>query len=188
MPDDRQPAHHGVLLYGAPATGKDTVTAALTDADPRFVQFERLKAGPGRTTGYRMTTQAELDELRERPGSVLWENSRYDARYVTDREHLDELLAAGRIPVIHLGQAEAVSAITALTPHVTWLVVELRCPRDVAEQRITARDTGDTVARLVAFDKTTSLDQADLTISTDLTAPDIAARSIAAAVTGSPVA
>jgi len=39
-------AFDGVLLYGPPAAGKDTVSAALIAVDARYVLFERLKVGP----------------------------------------------------------------------------------------------------------------------------------------------
>lgn len=39
----------GVILYGPPGAGKDTVTAELVQQDPSYALFERLKAGPGRT-------------------------------------------------------------------------------------------------------------------------------------------
>jgi hypothetical protein len=41
----------GVILYGPPGAGKDTVTAALTSPDARFQLFRRIKAGAGRTMG-----------------------------------------------------------------------------------------------------------------------------------------
>ncbi|MDO3687683.1 hypothetical protein [Micromonospora sp. C28ISP2-4] len=98
----------GVILYGPPAAGKDTITRALTDADPADRLFRRLKAGPGRTAGYRMTTADKLKELRSR-GEVAWENDRYGARYIVDRPALRRDLT-DYVPVVHLGQTEAVDA------------------------------------------------------------------------------
>ena len=34
----------GVILYGPPAAGKDTITGELLALDPRYRQFSRLKA------------------------------------------------------------------------------------------------------------------------------------------------
>ncbi|MFD0564440.1 hypothetical protein ACFQ2M_22355 [Kitasatospora saccharophila] len=48
----------GIILYGPPASGKDTITAALIEQDPRLAQFARLKIGGGRSQGYRMGTPA----------------------------------------------------------------------------------------------------------------------------------
>ena len=50
----------GVLLYGPPAVGKDTITRHLERIGP-FEQFRRLKCGPGRSTG-------EVGTDRERDG------------------------------------------------------------------------------------------------------------------------
>ncbi|MGK5522443.1 kinase [Micromonospora sp. URMC 107] len=153
----------GVIFYGPPAAGKDTVTGALCQLDQRYTQFQRLKAGSGRTAGYRMTSEEHLQELRV-AGEVIWENHRYGATYVVDRPQLLALLD-GRVPVVHLGQPEAIEAVKSAVPAARWLVVYLWCPRPVAATRITARGTGDTEARLRAWDETEPID-ADLTLNT----------------------
>ncbi len=79
----------GLILYGPPASGKDTITHALAELDPTISLFRRLKAGPGRTGTYRMTTEPEISHLRA-AGDVIWENSRYDAVYVIDRPGLTD--------------------------------------------------------------------------------------------------
>ncbi|MEU5963877.1 kinase [Micromonospora parva] len=166
----------GVILYGPPAAGKDTVTAALRDLDPRYALFERLKVGPGRTRGYRMADETTLDQLR-RSGDVVWENHRYGARYVVDRPFLTQQLSAA-VPVVHLGQRQAIAAVTRAVPAASWWVVYLWCPRDVAERRISARQTGDAGARLRAWDDTEPLPDADLTIDTAEVSPHAAAERI----------
>jgi guanylate kinase len=166
----------GVILYGPPAAGKDTITEALHRLDPRYSLFRRLKAGGGKTTGYRMTTSAALDELREN-GDLIWENSRYSAVYAVDRPALLDHLASGR-PVLHLGQVEAIEAVTEATPVARWIVVHVWCPRDIAEERLTARNPKDVADRLSAWDQTLSIDSADLTINTAHLAPVAAAEQI----------
>jgi guanylate kinase len=131
----------GVILYGPPAAGKDTITAALHALDSRYVLFPRIKVGGGRQTGYHVVGEPYHDELRAR-GDVLWENHRYEAIYVVDRPGLVDRLAA-HVPVVHLGQTEAVMAITTDTPDTRWLVVSLWCPRDIAAQRIRGRGDAD---------------------------------------------
>lgn len=170
----------GVILYGPPAAGKNTVTDALTALDPAYSLFERLKAGPGRTQGYRMTTHEALDDLRER-GGVLWENERYDARYVVDQEGLGAALAQG-VPVLHLGQVEALSSIRSAVPSVQWTVVYLWCSRAEAESRLIERGATDVATRLLAWDQTLPLAEADLTIDTGQVTPDDAAATIHAAL------
>lgn len=171
----------GVILYGAPAAGKDTVTAALTGANHQFRLFERLKAGPGRTTGYRMTTPEKLDRLAA-SSEIIWENSRYDARYAIDRPQLMAVLESGAIPVVHAGQLEVVDAVREATPDTRWIVVELRCSRDTAAARIAARATNDTRQRLAAWDATIPFPAADLRIDTGLCKPAQAAKLVQLAV------
>ncbi|SCL16736.1 guanylate kinase [Micromonospora nigra] len=173
----------GVILYGPPASGKDTVTAGLHRLDNRYQQFQRLKVGSGRTTGYRMTTAPELAALRA-AGEVVWENRRYGAVYVVDDHGLRRQLHDG-IPVVHLGQVDAVDAVREAFPDAQWTVVALTCPRDVAAARIAQRQTGDTAERLQAWDQTEAIGAADLTIDTSETCPDRAAKLIDQAVRGS---
>ena len=154
-----------MILYGPPAAGKDTVTEALTRLNESYRLYQRLKVGAGRTVGYRMTTLPHVDALRS-AGSLVWENRRYDALYVVDRASLAGMLKVC-IPVLHLGQVGAVKAVTAALPIATRCVtVWLWCPRDVALGRITERGTGDTTARLRAWDETAPLPGADVSINT----------------------
>lgn len=166
----------GVILYGPPAAGKDTVTHALTELDPKYQHFHRLKAGPGRTTSYRLTTPDEIDRLRD-AGEVIWENERYQAVYVVDRPELQRMLDEGTVPVVHLGQTEAVRAMAKLSD-AEWLTVYLWCPRPVAVARIKERSTGDSTARLTAWDDTEPLHDAALTIDTSTATPGAIARRI----------
>jgi guanylate kinase len=124
----------GVILYGPPAAGKDTITEALHRLDHRYSLFRRLKVGAGKTAGYRMTTDAALRELRK-SGDLIWENSRYGAVYAVDRPALLGHLAAGS-PVLHLGQVEAIDAVIKATPDAHWTVVYVWCPREIAENAL----------------------------------------------------
>lgn len=171
----------GIILYGPPASGKDTVTAALAVLEPRAQLFRRLKIGSGRTAGYRMGEPQDLVGL-ESSGGVLYANRRYGATYVVDRPEIDRMRAAGLIPVVHLGQPEGVAALLDAKPSASWLVVELWCPRETAAERIAARDTGDTDARLIAWDETAHLTAPDLRIDTAETAAKDAARQIVKAI------
>jgi guanylate kinase len=166
----------GVILYGPPASGKDTVTEALHELDGRYVLFPRLKVGAGKTAGYRMTNTAAVEALRV-SGEVIWENRRYDAIYVIDRPTLLARLR-DHIPVLHLGQPDAIVAVVTATPDASWLVAALWCPRPVAEQRLRTRGTGDLDDRLRAWDETPPPPQSVPTINTAEHSPDEAARSI----------
>jgi guanylate kinase len=167
----------GIILYGPPAAGKDTVTKALTSLDGSYRLYQRLKVGTGRTTGYRITTLPHINTLRN-TGSVIWETHRYDALYVVDRTPLTDMLDVC-IPVLHTGQLGAVKAVTdTLPPATQWVTVWLWCPRHIAARRITNRGTGDTSARLRAWDETEPLPEADISINTANVCPANAAETI----------
>ncbi|MFB7852410.1 guanylate kinase [Streptomyces sp. NPDC056053] len=171
----------GVILYGPPASGKDTVTTALSDLDPRYAQFARLKVGTGKSAGYRRGTAEQLHEL-EAAGDIVYANSRYGNTYIIDKPGLDAAFAAG-VPVVHLGQVDGIRALIDGYP-AAWSVVLLWCPREVTEQRSAGRGDGDTAARLVAWDATREdLDAHpgmvwDLMVDTTVSAPQDAARLI----------
>lgn len=171
----------GVILYGPPAAGKDTVTAALTELSPRYRQFARLKVGSGKSAGYRMGTAEEL-RLLEAAGEVVYSNRRYGNTYVIDVPGLDASVAAG-VPVVHLGQVDGVRALVNGYP-AGWSVVLLWCSREVTAERSAGRGDSDTTARLAAWDATLEDLNAhagvvwDLNVDTTATLPQEAARLI----------
>jgi|SRR5215218_3940386 len=171
----------GIALYGPPASGKDTVTQALTALDARYVHFRRLKAGGGRTDGYRVCTNEQIDDLRDQ-GLIVYENVRYESRYAIDRPALDALLVRGLIPVVHLGQLAGVHALVRYPA--LWLPVLLHCRRATAAQRARQRGSADIAARLEAWDDTerelagARPDDFALRVDTDRTSPAQAAQAI----------
>jgi guanylate kinase len=179
-----------VTIYGPPASGKDAVTAELLKLDRRYVAYQRLKVGGGRTRGYRLVTAEQFRQL-EAAGEILYSNSRYGNVYGVDRASLASVAEADGVPVLHLGQVDALTAVEAFPA--AWVRVLLWCPRAVTAQRSAARLDADSDARLVAWDET-QRDLAqhphaafDLAIRTDRVAPPEAARSIHAVVlSGSP--
>ncbi|BCJ64613.1 kinase [Polymorphospora rubra] len=170
----------GLILYGAPATGKDTVTAELVNREPRLEHFRRLKLGRGRTSGYRMIDPRQANDLRRRVDAILWENSRYGATYLVDRPGLEQVWDANRVPVIHLGQVEAVEAITGdRGTGAAWTVVELYCRPAVLRDRIRFRATGDEEQRFAVIEQTPRLPNADIRIDTESVTAAVAATMIA---------
>lgn len=156
----------GILLYGPPASGKDTITAALTEQDPRLAQFTRLKIGEGRNQGYRMGTVDQLEQLTA-AGDVIYRNDRYNNIYLIDRPGLDAVFADGQTPVVHLGQIAGIDALITGYP-ATWLTVQLFCPREVSGERSTMRGDTDTDARLAAWEATAADLQANPSTNWDL--------------------
>ncbi|GGM34664.1 hypothetical protein GCM10012275_02400 [Longimycelium tulufanense] len=171
----------GVILYGPPASGKDTITQELTRLFPECVYYRRLKVGGGRTYGYRFTTAAAVDDLVRR-GLVIYENERYGNRYLVDRPYLDELFASAAIPVLHLGQIIGVKAVRRYPA--SWLAVLLWCPREVSAERARARGSSDVSARIAAWDETArdielnGTGDFDIRINTDQHSPGEAAQII----------
>ena len=167
----------GVILYGPPASGKDTISRALSRLSPRFETFPRLKVGAGRADGYRFINQATLDGLIQ-AGDIAWINHRYNATYAVDisglRTHLSQ-----HISVLHLGQVPAAQAVKQAVSDARWLTIELWCPRDVAEKRARDRGSLDVADRLAAWDATEHLPVADLRIDTETVSPERAAEMIA---------
>ncbi|MFF4983792.1 guanylate kinase [Streptomyces sp. NPDC001046] len=171
----------GVILYGPPASGKDTVTTALTELNRKYAQFARLKVGTGKSVGYRMGTAEQLRKL-EAAGDVVYANARYGNTYVIDRPGVDAAFAAG-VPVVHLGQVDGIRALLSGYP-ADWSVVLLWCTRGTAAQRSAERGDADTTARLAAWDATCEDLAAnpgmvwDLTVDTTAASPQDAARLI----------
>jgi guanylate kinase len=179
----------GILLYGPPAAGKDTITAALAELDARYVPFRRLKIGSGKSVGYRMGTDEQLAEL-EASGDVIYRNKRYGNVYVIDRPGLEHAMSGAMIPIVHLGQVTGVEQVGALFP-ARWVRVLLWCSRATTGERSRQRGDVDTPTRLAAWDAT----QTDLNthshagwhvrVDTDVATPSEAAQQIDALVRSS---
>ena len=170
-----------VILYGPPASGKDTITAELACLDPRYMPFHRMKIGSGKTAGYRLASAQQLAMLHAED-LVLYENHRYGNTYAVDKPHLTEMLERGQIPVIHLGQVAGIRAVTQYPAR--WITVLLWCARQTTAERAQARDSSDIDARLAAWDETfEDLKQANSSefhgrLDTDTMTPKHAAKTI----------
>ncbi|MFD9008389.1 MULTISPECIES: guanylate kinase [unclassified Streptomyces] len=183
----RDGSPRGVVLFGPPTAGKDTVSAALTGLDTRYGQLTKIKVGSGRTTGYRMADADELAALRA-AGRLVLETRRYGNTYAIDRDDLDAMTGAGRIPIVHIGSVEHLRSFTAAVRE-PWLCVLLWVPRDVCEQRSRGRGDRDTADRLAAWDEALAdlgtvqdgEEPFDLLLRTDHTDPDRTAEIIARA-------
>lgn len=151
----------GIVLYGPPASGKDTITAALHRLDPRYVQLPKLKVGTGRAAGYEFVSAEHLDKLRA-AGRLLMETHRYGNVYAIDTQAIEVRHAAGCIPIVHMGNIPDLRQLVGRTPN-SWLRVLLWVPREVTEQRSSARGDADTGKRLAAWDETC----ADVEANTD---------------------
>ncbi|MFE3494607.1 guanylate kinase [Streptomyces sp. NPDC059175] len=140
----------GIVLFGPPTAGKDTISTRLTEHDKRFRQLVKVKVGSGRTTGYRVVGRAELEALRAADRVVL-ETERYGNIYAIDRADLELMHAAGHVPIVHLGSIAHLRMFRAAVRE-PWLCVLLWVPREVCGQRSTGRGDRDTSDRLAAWD------------------------------------
>ncbi|MFD3807723.1 guanylate kinase [Streptomyces sp. NPDC058619] len=141
----------GVVLFGPPTAGKDTISAALARRDARFGQLPKVKVGSGRAAGYRMATRDELVSLRS-AGRVVLETERYGNTYAIDRADMDAMRAGGGIPVVHMGSVDHLRSFTAAVEE-PWLCVLLWVPRVVCGERSRGRGDHDTADRLAAWDE-----------------------------------
>lgn len=179
-----------VILYGPPASGKDTITQALAQLDTRYVPFQRLKIGNGNTEGYRLASSRDLARLHAR-GDVLYRNERYGNTYVVDRPHLAKMLDAGQTPVLHVGQVAGIRAVSSYPAR--WITVLLWCARETTAHRARARGSKDIEARLIAWDETAEdlkhANESDFhaRLDTDTMTPRQAAENIVAIVTGATI-
>lgn len=170
----------GVVLYGPPASGKDTVTIALCELDARFTMFRRLRVSATPKAGYRSISASNADSLASQ-GEVVYENSRYGNRYIVDRAEIERLTAAELVPVLHLGQIAGVRAVQA---YGSWLAVSLNCSRETTLSRARARGDADVSDRLEAWDQTAADVAAhsdfrfDLVIDSEAITPSEAAAEI----------
>ncbi|MEV4838618.1 guanylate kinase [Nonomuraea sp. NPDC049486] len=140
----------GIVLYGPPASGKSTVTAALTALDPRLVLLRKLKAGTWRGGEYEFVSFERLAELRA-AGRLLVETRRYGNVYAVDRHQVEQTAMAGQVPVVHMGNIPDVGRLIEAG---RWLPVMLWVSRAVCEQRSRERGDNDTAQRLRAWDET----------------------------------
>jgi guanylate kinase len=165
----------GIILYGPPASGKDTITAELTKLDPRIRLFHRLKVGSGNTAPYRMITRDELDQRRA-ADDIVWENDAYGNTYAVDRSGLAAALAE-EIPVVHLGQPEAVRAVASVIINDRWVTFSLSCSRIGAIRRMARRADVDLDKRIRTWDETRPL-EGDGVFDTESASPAETASSI----------
>ncbi|WP_141580483.1 guanylate kinase [Actinomadura sp. WMMA1423] len=177
----------GVILYGPPTSGKDTATTALIRQDDRYALLPKLKYGTGRSTGYRLVSPAELDDLRS-TGRLVVETHRYGNVYAIDRRDITALVEVGRVPIVHMGNVADLERLRTGAP-MEWTSVLLWIPRAVCAERSPHRGDVDTPRRLAAWDETYRDVQAaadrpvfNLVIRTDRAGPDEVARQITEAV------
>ncbi|GAA4092334.1 guanylate kinase [Nonomuraea soli] len=183
--------NRGIILYGPPASGKSTLTRALTSLDPRFVLLRKLKAGNRRgASEYVFVGWEELAQLRAQ-GRLLVESERYGNAYAISVDQLAAHEALGQVPIAHMGN---IPDLRRLAESGDWLTVLLWIPRAECLRRSRERDDPDTTARLIAWDETLADLEAhggehafDLRLDSDQAEPAELASAVASLLTDRPV-
>jgi guanylate kinase len=166
-----------IVLYGPPAVGKDTITRALAALDPAYQLFPMLKAGVGRSRGYRMVPLHQLGALAS-AGDLILRWNRYGSTYAVDRSGIEAALA-DYTPVLHFAERYHVETLLEATKSTRWLVVGLTCPRAVAAERLAERDPDDVERRLAVFDQVEPIGSlGEYQLDTSAARPEAAARCI----------
>lgn len=105
----------GVILYGPPTSGKDTVTAELARQDDRYTALPKLKVGTGRSEGYRYLTSTDLEKLRA-TGRLVVETHRYGNVYAVDRDDIAAQVEADKVPIVHMGNVADLQRLRTAIP------------------------------------------------------------------------
>ncbi|WP_232660556.1 hypothetical protein [Pseudonocardia sp. TRM90224] len=151
-PADHNPTqtYRGILLAGPPASGKRTVTFALTSLRRSYAPFPALTVGSDTRVAAERTTQRHLDELKAW-AQVFHEFTSDGARYVYDRERLNRIREQGRIPVACVDDIDVLRAFEREADD--WLQVLLWCPREEAERRLAATGVAPDRAAVRRWDR-----------------------------------
>ena len=161
-----------VVLFGAPAAGKDTVTRVLTSRDSQYEHFIKHKRGAGSKHGYTMVTELQLQEMRD-SGRLVSEVDRYGSTYAIDRHRLASSVLAGRQVLVH--SAEPSEALTLVELGAALVLIE--CSRETATSRLNQRDPNSVADRMEVWDLVASrLDSLEprsvMRIATDELSPE----------------
>lgn len=125
-----------LVLAGPPAVGKDTLTLKLEKLYSKFILFDKLKTGGGRRKTYRRISSEEFTRMSA-AGSMVSEVRQHGSCYGVDREHLQALINADFVPVIHTAHE---SEWKALSAHDGFVGIILWAAPDVAHKRLLDRD------------------------------------------------
>ncbi len=130
-----------ILLSGAPASGKSTLTLALSQRDPSFAFVRKVKdSTDGAISEYDIITPGEFDDMINR-GELLQWNMRYGRRYGLPAKAVDAILQQGKFAIIHIGRYDALKVLR--TKFSTSASVLLWVDESVRLERLAARHVGD---------------------------------------------
>ncbi len=129
-----------VLLSGAPATGKDTLSRKLAGRDSVFTIFRKHRADPvGSPTDDSVYIPVSVDEFQSivDADGFIQHHSRYGRRYGVSRNEYSRLTEEGKISIIHIGKYENLRALREGIPDCVSIL--LWTDRSVVEKRLRRR-------------------------------------------------
>jgi guanylate kinase len=135
-----------VLITGPSGTGKSSFIAELMDADPRLAfsvstTTRPMRSGEADGREYDFVDGAMFDRLIAASAFVEWAQV-HDNRYGTRRSLLEEMAAAGKIPVLDIDVQGGVQVLDQLGPEL--VSVFLFPPSwEELDRRLTSRGTDD---------------------------------------------
>jgi guanylate kinase len=135
-----------VLITGPSGAGKSSFIAELMDADPRLAfsvstTTRPMRSGEADGREYDFVDGAMFDRLIAASAFVEWAQV-HDNRYGTRRSLLEEMAAAGKIPVLDIDVQGGVQVLDQLGPEL--VSVFLFPPSwEELDRRLTSRGTDD---------------------------------------------
>lgn len=140
----------GLILYGAPASGKHTIAKFLETSGLGYENYPKLKLGHGKVAGYRMITAEQMRQVNQHRLLVQY-NERYGNWYAVEKYLIYKMLGQGKVPIFHMGVSAGISEIINFAPG-QWLKVWLRCSPMEARQRLTTRGEIDVEDRMTVWE------------------------------------
>jgi len=125
-----------LLVAGPPASGKDTITEALTALDSKYVLFKKHRTGVD-SAKYNTLSAGDFEQMKN-DGAFVQAHYRYGRGYGVCKETLRDLVDANKLPIIHTGKIDNLLLLksTINYPCGTVLLWE---ERDVLIERIKQR-------------------------------------------------
>ncbi len=137
-----------VLLYGPPASGKDTITQLLQNRNNIFFHFKKHKVYPGdqqiqtknQLSYFHISMNRFLNMIAN--GEFLQFHWRYKSFYGVSKVLMDDSLSNGKIPIVHVGKIYDLLELTDVL-EAKLIIILVWETLDVISKRLKFRHKGD---------------------------------------------